>query len=138
MQFDCKRSSGFVRLYRNVRLGVGLSLNRPAFSLGALGLVTAARDVGWRTRGATSPLVTSEPMAGDPNSWTAVPYPRPPAPGATPTAAAAACLTVTRSRVRSAIVSNRFVNWTIPQVIPMRMLDKLVAQFFGIKMRRQG
>ena len=71
-------------------------------------------------------------MAGEPNSSTAVPYPTPPAPGATPTAAAAACLTVTRPRVRSAIVPNRFVNWTIPQMIPMRMLDKLVAQFFGI------
>lgn len=42
-------------------------------------------------------------------------------------------LTVRRPKVRSAIVPNRFVNWTIPRLIPMRILDKLVAQFFGIK-----
>jgi NAD(P)-dependent dehydrogenase (short-subunit alcohol dehydrogenase family) len=47
-------------------------------------------------------------------------------------------LTVTRPRVRSAIIPKRFVNSTIPQLIPMRILDKLVAQFFGIKRRKQG
>jgi len=46
-------------------------------------------------------------------------------------------LTVTRPRVRFAIVPKRFMNWTIPQLIPMRILDKLVAQFFGIKKRKQ-
>ena len=45
-------------------------------------------------------------------------------------------LTVTRPRVRFAIVPKRFMNWTIPQLIPMRILDKLVAQFFGIKKRK--
>jgi len=45
-------------------------------------------------------------------------------------------LTVTRPRVRSAIVPKRFMNWTIPQLIPMRILDSLVAQFFGIKKRK--
>jgi len=47
-------------------------------------------------------------------------------------------LTVRRPAVRSAIVPKRLVNWTIPQLIPMRTLDKLVAQFFGIKRRRHG
>src|SRR6516162_1385549 len=47
-------------------------------------------------------------------------------------------LTVNRPRGRFAIVPKRFVNWTIPQLIPMRVLDRLVAQFFGIKRRRQG
>jgi NAD(P)-dependent dehydrogenase (short-subunit alcohol dehydrogenase family) len=47
-------------------------------------------------------------------------------------------LTVNRPRARFAIVPKRFVNWTIPQLIPMRTLDRLVAQFFGIKRRRQG
>jgi NAD(P)-dependent dehydrogenase (short-subunit alcohol dehydrogenase family) len=42
-----------------------------------------------------------------------------------------------RPKVRTAIVPQRFKNWTIPQLIPMRILDKLVAQFFGIK-RRKG
>ena len=46
-------------------------------------------------------------------------------------------LTVTRPRVRSAIVPKRLMNWTIPQLIPMRILDKLVAQFFGIKKRQK-
>jgi NAD(P)-dependent dehydrogenase (short-subunit alcohol dehydrogenase family) len=46
-------------------------------------------------------------------------------------------LTGTRPRVRFAIVPKRLMNWTIPQLIPMRILDKLVAQFFGIKKRRQ-
>jgi len=46
-------------------------------------------------------------------------------------------LTVTRPRVRFAIVPERFMNWTIPQLMPMRILDKLVAQFFGIKRRNQ-
>ena len=45
-------------------------------------------------------------------------------------------LTSNRPKVRSAIVPKRFTNWTIPQLIPMRTLDQLVARFFGIKRRR--
>ena len=45
-------------------------------------------------------------------------------------------LTSPRPKVRTAIVPQRFKNWTIPQLIPMRILDKLVAQFFGIKRRK--
>ncbi len=45
-------------------------------------------------------------------------------------------LTSRRPKVRTAIVPQRFKNWTIPQLIPMRILDKLVAQFFGIKRRK--
>ena len=45
-------------------------------------------------------------------------------------------LTSTRPKVRTAIVPQRVKNWTIPQLIPMRILDKLVAQFFGIKRRK--
>jgi len=40
-------------------------------------------------------------------------------------------------KVRTAIVPQRVKNWTIPQLIPMRILDKLVAQFFGIKRRKR-
>jgi NAD(P)-dependent dehydrogenase (short-subunit alcohol dehydrogenase family) len=47
-------------------------------------------------------------------------------------------LTARRPAVRSAIVPKRLVNWTIPRLIPMRTLDKLVAKFFGIKRRRHG
>ena len=46
-------------------------------------------------------------------------------------------LTNARPKVCTAIVPQRFKNWTIPQLIPMRMLDKLVAQFFGIKARNR-
>ena len=42
-------------------------------------------------------------------------------------------LTNARPKVCTAIVPQRFKNWTIPKLIPMRILDKLVAQFFGIK-----
>jgi NAD(P)-dependent dehydrogenase (short-subunit alcohol dehydrogenase family) len=42
-------------------------------------------------------------------------------------------LTTKRSKVRYAIVPNRLTNWIIPQLIPMRTLDKLVANFMGIK-----
>lgn len=42
-------------------------------------------------------------------------------------------LTSARPKLRIAVVPQRFKNWTIPQLIPMRILDKLVAQFFGIK-----
>jgi short-subunit dehydrogenase len=45
-------------------------------------------------------------------------------------------LTNARPKVCTAIVPQRFKNWTIPQLIPMRILDKLVAQFFGIKRRK--
>jgi len=46
-------------------------------------------------------------------------------------------LTDARPKVCTAIVPQRFKNWTIPQLIPMRTLDKLVAQFFGIKRRKR-
>jgi NAD(P)-dependent dehydrogenase (short-subunit alcohol dehydrogenase family) len=46
-------------------------------------------------------------------------------------------LTARRPAARSAIVPKRLMNWTIPQLIPMRTLDKLVAKFFGIKRRRR-
>jgi len=47
-------------------------------------------------------------------------------------------LTTARPKVRYAIVPNRLTNWIIPQMIPMRILDKLVAQFMGIKRRSPG
>ena len=45
-------------------------------------------------------------------------------------------LTHARPKASIAIVPQRFKNWTIPRLIPMRILDKLVAQFFGIKKRK--
>ncbi len=42
-------------------------------------------------------------------------------------------LTSKSPKVRYDVVPNRLTNWIIPQLIPMRILDKLVAQFMGIK-----
>ena len=42
-------------------------------------------------------------------------------------------LTAARPPVHTAIVKQRLPNWTIPQLLPMRLLDRLAAQFFGIK-----
>ena len=44
-------------------------------------------------------------------------------------------LTTARPKVRYAIVPNRLTNWIIPRLIPMRILDKLIARFMGIKRR---
>jgi NAD(P)-dependent dehydrogenase (short-subunit alcohol dehydrogenase family) len=44
-------------------------------------------------------------------------------------------LTVPRPKIRYAIVPNRLTNWIIPRLMPMRILDKLVSRFMGIKRR---
>jgi NAD(P)-dependent dehydrogenase (short-subunit alcohol dehydrogenase family) len=44
-------------------------------------------------------------------------------------------LTTAKPRVRYAIIPNRLTNWTIPQLLPMRILDRLVASFMGIRRR---
>lgn len=45
-------------------------------------------------------------------------------------------LTTTKPQVRYAIVPNRLTNWIIPQLIPKRILDRLVARFMGIRRRK--
>jgi NAD(P)-dependent dehydrogenase (short-subunit alcohol dehydrogenase family) len=47
-------------------------------------------------------------------------------------------LTTARPRVRYAIVPNRLTNWIIPRLIPMRILDKLIARFMQIKRRQSA
>ena len=44
-------------------------------------------------------------------------------------------LTVSRPKIRYAIVPNRLTNWIIPRLMPMRILDKLISRFMGIKRR---
>lgn len=44
-------------------------------------------------------------------------------------------LTTAKPKVRYAIVPNRLPNWIIPRLMPMRILDKLVAKFMGIEPR---
>jgi len=46
-------------------------------------------------------------------------------------------LTAARPPVHSAIVPQRLTNWTIPRLLPIRLLDRLVAQFFGIRRRKR-
>ena len=45
-------------------------------------------------------------------------------------------LTSSRPKVRYAVVPRRLTNWIIPQLIPMRTLDRLVARFMGIRRRK--
>lgn len=42
-------------------------------------------------------------------------------------------LTTSKPRARYAVVPNRLTNWVIPRLMPTRMLDKLIAQFMGIR-----
>jgi NAD(P)-dependent dehydrogenase (short-subunit alcohol dehydrogenase family) len=42
-------------------------------------------------------------------------------------------LTTKHPQARSAVVPSPLKNWIIPRLIPMRTLDKLIAQFFGIE-----
>jgi NAD(P)-dependent dehydrogenase (short-subunit alcohol dehydrogenase family) len=42
-------------------------------------------------------------------------------------------LTTKHPQARYALVPNPLKNWIIPRLFPMRTLDKLIAQFFGIK-----
>jgi NAD(P)-dependent dehydrogenase (short-subunit alcohol dehydrogenase family) len=45
-------------------------------------------------------------------------------------------LTTAKPHVRYAIVPNRLTNWIIPQLLPKRILDRLVARFMGIRRRK--
>ncbi len=45
-------------------------------------------------------------------------------------------LTTAKPHVRYAIVPNRLTNWIIPQLLPKRILDSLVARFMGIRRRK--
>jgi NAD(P)-dependent dehydrogenase (short-subunit alcohol dehydrogenase family) len=47
-------------------------------------------------------------------------------------------LTAAKPKVRYAVVPNPLPNWIIPRLMPMRILDKLVADFMGIKPRSRG
>ncbi len=44
-------------------------------------------------------------------------------------------LTVPKPRVRYAVVPNRFVNWTLPMLLPKRVVDRLIAQRLGLTRR---
>ena len=44
-------------------------------------------------------------------------------------------LTVPRPRARYAVVPNRFVNWTLPNLLPKRLIDRLIAKQIGLTRR---
>jgi hypothetical protein len=45
-------------------------------------------------------------------------------------------LTSPRPKVRYAVVPNRLFNWTLPQMLPKRLVDRLIAQRVGLTRRR--
>jgi len=47
-------------------------------------------------------------------------------------------LTVRRPRTRYAVVPNRLVNWTIPGILPSRMVDLIIAGFLGLRASRRA
>ena len=38
-----------------------------------------------------------------------------------------------RPRTRYAVVPNRFINWTLPGIMPPRLLDQIMAGLFGLR-----
>jgi NAD(P)-dependent dehydrogenase (short-subunit alcohol dehydrogenase family) len=46
-------------------------------------------------------------------------------------------LTVVRPRVRYAVVAQRFTHWSIPQLLPKRVLDRLIGNVMGLKRVRK-
>ena len=44
-------------------------------------------------------------------------------------------LTAPKPRARYAVVGNRFVNWTLPTLLPKRVLDRLMAGALGLRRR---
>jgi NAD(P)-dependent dehydrogenase (short-subunit alcohol dehydrogenase family) len=43
-------------------------------------------------------------------------------------------LTAPKPKVRYAVVANKFVNWTLPRLLPKRVVDRLVASRLGLKL----
>ena len=47
-------------------------------------------------------------------------------------------LTAANPKTRYSIVPSRLPNWTIPRLMPVRVLDRLVARFFGIEPQKRS
>jgi NAD(P)-dependent dehydrogenase (short-subunit alcohol dehydrogenase family) len=48
-----------------------------------------------------------------------------------------AALNVRRPRTRYAVVPRRLVNWTLPGLMPARLLDQLIGRFLGLRRAKQ-
>jgi hypothetical protein len=46
-------------------------------------------------------------------------------------------LSARRPRTRYAVVQGRFVNWTLPNALPLRLLDRMVARVMGLAPERK-
>ena len=44
-------------------------------------------------------------------------------------------LTLPRPRARYAVVPNRLFNWTMPMLLPKRVVDRLIAKQLGLTRR---
>jgi hypothetical protein len=44
-------------------------------------------------------------------------------------------LTAAKPRARYAVLRNRFVNWTVPLLLPKRALDRVIARALGLTRR---
>lgn len=44
-------------------------------------------------------------------------------------------LNASRPKVRYAVVPNRFTNWTLPQLLPKRWLDRIIGRMLGLRAR---
>jgi hypothetical protein len=42
-------------------------------------------------------------------------------------------LSTAKPRARYAVIPNRFKNWTLPRLLPARMLDGVLAKQLGLK-----
>jgi hypothetical protein len=40
-------------------------------------------------------------------------------------------LALTTPKARSAVLANKFVNWTLPTLLPKRLVDRLIARRLG-------
>lgn len=47
-------------------------------------------------------------------------------------------LTIAKPKVRYAVVPKRFVNWTLPTLLPKRVIDGLIAKQFGLSRKAIG
>lgn len=46
-------------------------------------------------------------------------------------------LSVRRPRTRYAVVPRRLINWTLPGILPSRLLDQLIGRFLGLRIAKQ-
>ena len=51
---------------------------------------------------------------------------------------AVAALTAPKPKARYAVLANKFFNWTLPTLLPKRMLDRVMARRLGLTRRSRA